>query len=80
MKCVTPMIMTYLIHGRPVIDIKATRIEHAVIAADMLVIRVISGKYFDAGNELTNESKNEVFLGSHFEFDPAEDGEIILSA
>ena len=43
MKCVTPVKMISPIHDRAVIDIRATRIEHSVIADDILAIHAISG-------------------------------------
>ena len=43
MKCVTPVNMISPIHDRAVIDIRATRIEHSVIADDILAIHAISG-------------------------------------
>ena len=43
MKCVTPVNMISPIHDSAVIDFRATRIEHSVIAYDILVIHAISG-------------------------------------
>ena len=43
MKCVTPVKMISPIHDWAVIDIRATRIEHFVIAGYILAIHAISG-------------------------------------
>ena len=42
MECVTRVNMIYPIHDRAVIDIRATRIEHSVIADDIVAIHAIS--------------------------------------
>ena len=43
MKCVTPVNMISPLHDRAVIDFRATRIEHSVIAYNILVLHAISG-------------------------------------
>ena len=42
MKCVTPVNIISPIHHRAMIDIRATRIEHSVIADDIFAIHAIS--------------------------------------